>query len=183
MSSALEMLSTTVVSRGGGVLQRIKHKSASTKTDMTFAIFLPSTYQKDSPNNKPLPALYWLSGLTCTDANFCQKAGGNAFAQAEKDGICLVMPDTSPRGDDIPNDDAYDMGMGAGFYINATNAPWDVNYRMEEYVTKELPALVEAEFGGVGSQGLRSIAGHSMGGHGYVCSSIYRIDFFVVHTF
>lgn len=163
--SEVETLSTTVVSRGGGVLKRIKHKSTATKTDMTFAIFLPSTYKKDTPTS--LPALYWLSGLTCTDANFCQKASC-AFAKAEEEGICLIMPDTSPRGDSIPTDDAYDMGTGAGFYINATNAPWDANYRMEEYVTKELPALVEAEFGGAGSRGLRSISGHSMGGHGCV---------------
>ena len=178
----LEMLSTTVVSRGGGVLHRIKHASTSTKTDMIFAIFLPSTYKKGA--DAPLPALYWLSGLTCTDANFCQKAGGCAFAKAEEEGICLIMPDTSPRGDSIPSDDAYDMGTGAGFYINATNAPWDANYRMEEYVTEELPALVEAEFG-AGRQGLRSIAGHSMGGHGYVRTTVpffLCADFGVCYT-
>jgi len=79
--------------------------------------------------------------------------------------LCLIMPDTSPRGDNVPNDDNYDMGQGAGFYINATNAPWDANYRMEEYVTQELPALVKAEYG-IGGKGNCSLSGHSMGGHG-----------------
>ncbi|CAB9501292.1 Alcohol dehydrogenase class-3 [Seminavis robusta] len=162
----LEILSTTAVTGKGGVVHRVKHASTATKTDMIFAIFLPgSIYDKD--NKTPLPTIYWLSGLTCTDANFCQKAGGNAFAKAEEEGICMVMPDTSPRGDSIPSDDAYDLGTGAGFYINATNAPWDKNYRMEEYITTELPALVEAEWG-VGVHGLRSLSGHSMGGHGAI---------------
>ena len=164
----IEILSSTVVTAKGGVLHRVKHSSKATKTDMEFAIFLPSVYKlnggKDSASNKTFPTIYWLSGLTCTDANFCQKAGGVAFAKAEEEEICMVMPDTSPRGE-IPSDDAYDLGTGAGFYINATNSPWDVNYRMEEYIAEELPALVEAEFG-VGTQGLRSLAGHSMGGHG-----------------
>jgi len=103
----------------------------------------------------------WLSGLTCTDENFCQKAGGNAFAKAEQEGVAMIMPDTSPRGDDIPSDDAYDLGTGAGFYIDATNPPWDANYKMETYISQELPSLVESKWG-VGMNGVRSVCGHSM---------------------
>lgn len=156
-----EIISSTVVTAKGGVLHRVKHASTATKCDMIFAIFLPSTH-KVSP---ALPALYFLSGLTCTDLNFSQKAGGNAFTKAEEEGIAIVLPDTSPRGDGIPNADGYDLGQGAGFYINATNEKWVDNFRMEDYVSQELPALVEAEWG-VGANGLRSVTGHSMGGHG-----------------
>jgi S-formylglutathione hydrolase len=166
MSSApeIEILSTATVTPKGGVLHRCKHKSTSTKTDMIFAIFLPSVYSADAAN---FPAIYWLSGLTCTDENFCKKAGEQAFAAAEEDGICIVVPDTSPRGDNIPSDDAYDLGTGAGFYIDASNPPWSVNYHMETYISKELPALVETKWG-VGTEGVRSICGHSMGGHGAI---------------
>jgi len=158
----MEIISTTTVTPKGGVLHRVKHASTSTQTDMIFAIFLPSIYKISGP---PLPAIYWLSGLTCTDQNFCQKAGGNAFLKADELGIAMIMPDTSPRGDNIPTDDAYDLGMGAGFYIDATNEPWNVNYRMESYVSRELPEIVEKQWG-VGVKGVRSICGHSMGGHG-----------------
>jgi S-formylglutathione hydrolase len=175
MSSApeIEILSTATVTPKGGVLHRCKHKSTSTKTDMIFAIFLPSVYSAAAADTAAaaaaakFPAIYWLSGLTCTDENFCKKAGEQAFAAAEEDGVCIVVPDTSPRGDDIPSDDAYDLGTGAGFYINATNKPWDVNYHMETYISKELPALVETKWG-VGTDGVRSICGHSMGGHGAI---------------
>lgn len=161
----IEVLSTTAVTPKGGVLHRVKHLSTSTKTEMIFAIFLPNSYKITGKQSSPLPAIYWLSGLTCNDTNFCQKAGGNAFAKADEEGICLIMPDTSPRGDDVANDDAYDLGQGAGFFVNATKAPWDAHYRMEEYISEELPTLIESEWG-VGAQGLRSLAGHSMGGHG-----------------
>jgi S-(hydroxymethyl)glutathione dehydrogenase / alcohol dehydrogenase len=107
----------------------------------------------------------WLSGLTCTDQNFAQKAGGNAFARAEAEGVALVLPDTSPRGAHVADDDAYDLGQGAGFYINATRDPWQKHYQMETYIAKELPALVELTWK-VGTQGTRSLCGHSMGGHG-----------------
>ena len=147
----------------GGQLRRYEHASTSTKTDMVFAVFLPS-----STANKPAPVLYWLSGLTCTDENFSQKAG--AFALAEELGLVMVMPDTSPRGLGLPGeDDSYDFGSGAGFYVNATQAPWSDNYHMYDYVNKELPAIVEAEFP-VTSQ--RSICGHSMGGHGALISAL-----------
>jgi S-(hydroxymethyl)glutathione dehydrogenase/alcohol dehydrogenase len=110
-----------------------------------------------------MPALYWLSGLTCTDDNFCQKASV-AFEHAESAGIALVVPDTSPRGENVANDDAYDLGQGAGFYIDATQEPWKKHFNMESYIARELPQLVE-EIWGVGKVA-KSIFGHSMGGHG-----------------
>jgi S-(hydroxymethyl)glutathione dehydrogenase / alcohol dehydrogenase len=168
-SSGIKILSTTAVTPQGGVLHRVQHRSTSTNTDMVFAIFLPSPYATRSQSqsqSSPFPALYYLSGLTCTDQNFCQKAGGPAFAEAEKfGGIALVVPDTSPRGDEVPNDDKYDLGQGAGFYVNATQDPWKDHYRMESYVSEELPALVLKEWG-VGGSNVRSVFGHSMGGHG-----------------
>ena len=110
--------------------------------------------------------MYWLSGLTCDDTNFAMKAGPRAFSAAEKEGIAIVMPDTSPRGsDDVANVDSYDLGIGAGFYVNATEEPYSSHYRMYDYVTEELPALLEEEFA-IGKDGMRGISGHSMGGHG-----------------
>jgi S-formylglutathione hydrolase len=124
---------------------------------MIFAIYLP-----DQSLSAPCPSLYWLSGLTCTDENFMQKAGAQRVASEL--GLVLVCPDTSPRGLDLPGEhDSYDFGSGAGFYVNATQTPWSDHYRMYDYVTTELPALVEAHFA---VSGRRSISGHSMGGHG-----------------
>jgi len=124
---------------------------------MVFAIYLPPQAAR-----QPVPVLYWLSGLTCTDENFMQKAGAQRMA-AEL-GMAIVCPDTSPRGTDLPGEhESYDLGSGAGFYVNATQAPWDSHYRMYDYVTQELPALVEAHFP-VTDQ--KAISGHSMGGHG-----------------
>jgi S-formylglutathione hydrolase len=142
----------------GGWHKRYRHRSASTGVDMVFAIYLPPAAEAG-----PVPVLYWLSGLTCTDENFMQKAGAQRVA-AEL-GIAIVAPDTSPRGEAVPDDPdgAYDFGHGAGFYVNATQAPYDRHYRMYDYVTQELPALVEAHFP-VNDQ--RAISGHSMGGHG-----------------
>ncbi|TCK16556.1 S-formylglutathione hydrolase [Marinobacterium mangrovicola] len=141
----------------GGWLKRYKHQSASTGTEMVFAIYLPPQAQ-----SKPVPVLYWLSGLTCTDENFTQKAGAQRLA-AEL-GMAIVCPDTSPRGTDHPGEhDSYDFGSAAGFYVNATQAPWAENYRMYDYVVDELPTLIEENFP-VTDQ--RSISGHSMGGHG-----------------
>lgn len=143
----------------GGTLTRFSHESVETKTPMVASVFIPPGLEYATE----LPALYWLSGLTCTDENFCQKSG--AFAHATRHKLALVIPDTSPRGAGIEGEeDAYDLGTGAGFYVDATADPWAVNYRMHSYITKELPALVEAEFSI--SRSLRSIAGHSMGGHG-----------------
>jgi S-(hydroxymethyl)glutathione dehydrogenase/alcohol dehydrogenase len=128
---------------------------------MEFGLYLPLNHAK---NKSRTPMLYWLSGLTCTEANFSTKAGCRAFDAAEREGMAMVLPDTSPRGDNVPNVGSYDLGQGAGFYINATQAPYDTNYQMYTYVTQELPALLEKEF--QLSPSLKSISGHSMGGHG-----------------
>ncbi|MGT2949417.1 S-formylglutathione hydrolase [Streptococcus devriesei] len=140
----------------GGWHERYSHQSQTTKTEMTFAVYLPpqAGYQK-------VPVLYFLSGLTCTDENFSTKAGAQQYAA--KYGLALVIPDTSPRGEGVPDDEAYDLGQGAGFYLNATQSPWDKNYRMYDYVVDELPALIEANFPVTDK---RSVFGHSMGGHG-----------------
>lgn len=141
----------------GGWHKQYSHSSASLNCDMRFAIFLPPNASSD----KPVPVLYWLSGLTCTDENFMQKAG--AFKYAVEQGIAIVAPDTSPRGEDVADHDGYDLGKGAGFYLNATEAPWSHHYQMYDYITKELPAIVEANFP---VNNNKSISGHSMGGHG-----------------
>ena len=145
----------------GGFLKKIKHASASTSTDMTFSVFLPPAARLTE-----VPVLYYLSGLTCTDDNFCQKASA-AFAAASKRGVAIVVPDTSPRGHESieGEDDSYDFGTGAGFYIDATQEPWAKNYNMYSYVTSELPKFVNDAFPAT-SKTLKSITGHSMGGHG-----------------
>ncbi|MBD1555910.1 S-formylglutathione hydrolase [Vibrio sp. S9_S30] len=142
----------------GGWHKQFTHQSDTVHCEMRFAIFLPPQAQSE-----PVPVLYWLSGLTCTDENFMQKAA--AFRQAAELGIAIVAPDTSPRGEGVPDDpeEAYDFGLGAGFYLNATQEPWCSHYHMYDYVVKELPALIEANFQ-VNTR--KSIAGHSMGGHG-----------------
>lgn len=146
-----------------GQLQRFEHASSSVGCNMVFAIFIPTSTQ-----NQPAPVLYWLSGLTCNDENFSQKAG--AFDLAQQLGMVIVMPDTSPRQLGLPGEnDAYDLGSGAGFYVNATAQPWAGHYHMFDYVNKELPALVEANFP-VTQQ--RAISGHSMGGHGALISAL-----------
>lgn len=134
------------------------HQSTRLDCDMRFAIFLPPQAKAQK-----VPVLYWLSGLTCSDENFMQKAG--AFKVAAELGIAIVAPDTSPRGENIPDDadGAYDFGLGAGFYVNATQAPWNQHYQMYDYVLNELPALIEMHFP-VSKN--KSISGHSMGGHG-----------------
>ena len=154
------MSAPTLISRNkmfNGHHERYTHPSASTGTDMTFAVYLPPQALK----GYKVPVLYWLSGLTCNDENFSTKAGAQRFAAAWN--IALVMPDTSPRGDDVSDAEGYDLGKGAGFYVNATQAPWAAHYQMYDYIVHELPALIEAHFP-VTDQ--RSIFGHSMGGHG-----------------
>ncbi|WP_273622777.1 S-formylglutathione hydrolase [Marinobacter sp. DS40M6] len=141
----------------GGWHKQYSHQSDTLGCVMRFAIYLPPQVA----SGQKVPVVYWLSGLTCTDENFMQKAGAHRVA-AEL-GIAIVAPDTSPRGDDVANDDGYDLGQGAGFYVNATKSPWNTHYRMYDYVLNELPALVESVFP-VTDQ--RSVAGHSMGGHG-----------------
>ncbi|MGF1680528.1 S-formylglutathione hydrolase [Photobacterium makurazakiensis] len=143
----------------GGWHKQYTHRSEVLGCDMRFAIYLPPQIAL----GEKVPVLYWLSGLTCTDENFMQKAGAQRLA-AEL-GIAIVAPDTSPRGEGVADDPegAYDFGLGAGFYVNATEAPWSRHYHMYDYVVNELPSLVEAHFP-VSQQ--RAISGHSMGGHG-----------------
>ncbi len=141
----------------GGQQLRFQHYSKALNCEMIFGVFLPPQVKTAA-----VPVLYWLSGLTCTDENFSQKAGAQRLA-AEL-GLAIVCPDTSPRGTDLPGEhDSWDFGSGAGFYINATQAPWSDHYNMYDYVTRELPALVEKTLP-VTDQ--RSVSGHSMGGHG-----------------
>jgi len=140
-----------------GWLSRYVHTSEHCNCEMTFSIYLPAQAETHA-----VPVLYWLSGLTCTDDNFRVKAGAQRYAA--KHGIALVIPDTSPRGDDVPDlPDRYNLGKGAGFYIDATQSPWNKNYQMYSYITKELPALIEKNFP---VNARKSISGHSMGGHG-----------------
>ena len=142
----------------GGTLQVIEHESVTLACTMKFSLFLPPQISQEK-----VPFITFLSGLTCTHDNFTTKA--NAYAQATKDGVAILTPDTSPRGDDVPDDaDSYDFGKGAGFYINATQQPWVKNYQMEDYVVEELNQLVCEKFPvDLNKQG---IGGHSMGGHG-----------------
>ena len=154
MSSSIELLEEHRMF--GGWQQRYRHTSSSLDCSMTFSIYLPPPRDDNPP-----PVLYWLSGLTCNDENFTMKAGAQRIA-AEL-GLVLVMPDTSPRGDDVPNDENYDLGQGAGFYLNATRAPWNAHFRMYDYVIDELPQIIAGHFSVSDKQ---SICGHSMGGHG-----------------
>ncbi|OWD98757.1 S-formylglutathione hydrolase, partial [Escherichia coli] len=139
-----------------GWQQRWRHDSSTLNCPMTFSIFLPPPR-----DHTPPPVLYWLSGLTCNDENFTTKAGAQRVA-AEL-GIVLVMPDTSPRGEQVANDDGYDLGQGAGFYLNATQKPWATHYRMYDYLRDELPTLIQSQFN---VSDRCAISGHSMGGHG-----------------
>lgn len=138
----------------GGTLAYAHHQSAATGTKMTLSVFTP-------PGEGPFPYMIWLSGLTCTEDNFTTKAG--AYEAAARHGVAIVAPDTSPRGEGVTDDPAYDLGQGAGFYIDATQAPWAAHFKMESYVTRDLIVAVEAAFP---LQARRSILGHSMGGHG-----------------
>jgi S-formylglutathione hydrolase len=153
----------------GGWHKQYTHPSNRLSCSMRFAVFIPEHISE----SQPAPVLYWLSGLTCTDENFMQKAG--AFQKASELGIVIVAPDTSPRGNDVPDDPdgSYDLGLGAGFYLNATQEPWKQNYQMYDYIVHELPALIEKHFP-VTRQ--RAIAGHSMGGHGALTSGIKNSD-------
>jgi len=159
---SLELI-TSQKSFGGGQ-QRYRHDSAVLNCSMHFSIYLPP----QAESGTPLPVLYWLAGLTCTDETFMQKAGAQRMA-AEL-GVVLVTPDTSPRGANVPDDPdgAWDFGLGAGFYLNASQPPWAAHYQMHDYIVHELPALIEASFP-VSQR--RGISGHSMGGHGaLVCA-------------
>tara|TARA_B110000908_G_scaffold160162_1_gene203104 strand:+ start:417 stop:1268 length:852 start_codon:yes stop_codon:yes gene_type:complete len=155
----------------GGQQLRYKHQSAVLNCEMTFSIYLPPQAE-----NGPVPVLYWLSGLTCNDENFVQKAG--AQQHAAEHGIAIVCPDTSPRGDGVADDPeaAYDMGLGAGFYVNATEQPWAEHYQMYSYILDELPALINRQFSVDGQR--TSISGHSMGGHGALTIALKNPDIF-----
>ena len=142
----------------GGRQLVVKHASSATTTDMTFSIYLPP----QAEDGGKLPIVWYLSGLTCTHANVTEK--GEYRAACAELGLVFIAPDTSPRGEGVPDADGYDFGQGAGFYVDATETPWSANYRMWSYVTDELPSLVASEFPvDVDRQG---ITGHSMGGHG-----------------
>lgn len=155
MSETLEQVSANKCF--GGWLNRYKHHARALECEMTFSIYLPPQAEQGK-----VPLLWWLSGLTCTDENFMQKAGAQRVA-AEL-GMAIVCPDTSPRGLDLPGEhDSYDFGSGAGFYVNATQQPWSKHYRMYDYVNDELPSVVRQHFP---VNGRESISGHSMGGHG-----------------
>jgi len=141
----------------GGWHKQYRHQSTTLHCQMRFAIYLPP----QAANKTDIPVLYWLSGLTCSDENFMQKSGVQQFAAAL--GIAIVAPDTSPRGEGVADDESYDLGQGAGFYVNATEPPWNRHYQMYDYLVDELPQLIESTFP-VSSK--RAISGHSMGGHG-----------------
>lgn len=140
----------------GGWQEVHRHRSKAVDGEMRFAIYLPPQAAEGK-----VPVLYWLSGLTCTEQNFITKAGAQRYAAEH--GLAIVACDTSPRGEQVANDDAYDLGQGAGFYVNATVSPWSQHYRMYDYVAHELPALIEQHFPVTKK---RAISGHSMGGHG-----------------
>ena len=148
----------------GGTMGFYSQASAATGTEMRFGVFLPPQAQRG-----PCPALYYLAGLTCTEETFAIKGGAQRYAAEH--GLALVMPDTSPRGLNLPGEaESWDFGVGAGFYLDATSAPWAGHYRMAQYVTRELPALIEAEFPVRPDR--RGVFGHSMGGHGALVTAL-----------
>ncbi len=152
----------------GGHLNRYVHESSSCNCSMTFSVYLPPQALEG-----PVPALYWLSGLTCNDDNARSKGGFQRYAA--KHGIAVVFPDTSPRGDDVADEpDRYDLGQAAGFYVNATQSPWAEHFQMYDYVTKELPELLETNLPLL--VGVKSISGHSMGGHGALICALKNPD-------
>jgi S-formylglutathione hydrolase len=153
----------------GGRQLRYSHPSKTLDCDMNFSVYLPPSTTQNS-----VPVLYWLSGLTCTDENFVQKAGAQQYAA--KHGVAIIAPDTSPRGKGVPDDpeEAYDFGLGAGFYVDAVQAPWSSHYQMYDYVVNELPALVADEL--PLDLNRAGIFGHSMGGHGALTIALKNPD-------
>lgn len=154
----------------GGTQGVYSHKSDACACDMTFAVYTPP-----QAKNGKVPVFWWLSGLTCTHANAMEKAG--AQRAAAEHGIAVIFPDTSPRGDGVANDDAYDLGQGAGFYCDATQTPWAPHFQMRSYVTDELPALLRAQFPALDMDRC-GISGHSMGGHGALTIALNNPDKF-----
>ncbi len=155
----------------GGQQRRYHHTSATLNCDMNFSVYLPPQAQTEY-----VPVLYWLSGLTCTDENFVQKAGAQQYAA--RHGMIIVAPDTSPRGEDVPDDPdkAWDFGLGAGFYLNATQQPWTRHYQMYDYITTELTELVGRHFPVKSDR--TAISGHSMGGHGALIIALKNPDIY-----
>jgi S-formylglutathione hydrolase len=155
----------------GGTLRYLTHDSATTGTPMSLSVFVPA-------GEGPFPVVLWLSGLTCTEDNFTTKAG--AYGEAARLGLIVVAPDTSPRGPDLAGQEVadhpdYDLGQGAGFYVDATQPPWAAHFRMESYVTEELVGLIDEHFP---TSGARSIFGHSMGGHGALTLALRHPELF-----
>jgi S-formylglutathione hydrolase len=148
----------------GGTQGVYTHHSTATRTAMTFSVFVP-----DHAPGTRLPVLWFLSGLTCTHANVTEK--GEFRAACAEHGIIFIAPDTSPRGEDVPDDEAYDFGKGAGFYVNATQAPWDRHFHMRSYIEDELPAVIAREFP-MADMARQAITGHSMGGHGALTTAL-----------
>jgi S-formylglutathione hydrolase len=153
----------------GGVQGVYRHASAACGCDMTFGLYMPP-----QATDGPVPLLWYLSGLTCTHENAMTKAGAQAWAA--RAGIAVIFPDTSPRGEGVADDDAYDLGQGAGFYVDATEAPWAPHFAMWSYVTDELPALIFDRF--ALEEGAQGITGHSMGGHGALTVALSLPDRF-----
>ncbi len=153
----------------GGVQGVYRHASTSTGTEMTFSVFVP-----EHAEGARLPVLWFLSGLTCTHANVTEK--GEYRAACAEHGVIFVAPDTSPRGEDVPDHEAYDFGQGAGFYVDATQAPWAKHFRMRNYVEQELPALLAEHF--PVDMDRQGITGHSMGGHGALTIGLRNPDHF-----
>lgn len=152
----------------GGWQEVYKHQSSSLKCSMNFSIYLPS-----HSDGEKLPVLYWLSGLTCNEQNFITKAGAQKYAAEHK--VIIVAPDTSPRGEGVPDDSSYDLGQGAGFYVNATQEPWSENYRMYDYIVHELRSLIDSNFP---SNKIQSLMGHSAGGHGALVVGLRNPDIY-----
>jgi S-formylglutathione hydrolase len=150
-----------------GELRYCRHESAATGTPMTFSVFTP-----EGPG--PFPVLLWLSGLTCTEDNFTTKAG--AYPAAAEHGVMIVAPDTSPRGQNVADDPGYDLGQGAGFYVDATEAPWAPHFRMESYIVRDLVPLIRENFP---ADPVRlGVSGHSMGGHGALTLALRHTNLF-----
>jgi S-formylglutathione hydrolase len=164
----METLSTSTAF--GGTQGVYRHASTATGTDMTFAVYVPP----HAPDAR-LPVLWFLSGLTCTHTNVMDK--GEYRRACAEHGVILIAPDTSPRGEGVPDDDAYDFGQGAGFYVDATEQPWAANFNMKRYVEDELPALIAAEFP-MADMTRQGITGHSMGGHGALTIALRNPDRF-----
>lgn len=146
----------------GGWQDVYRHRSDALDCDMTVGVYFPPQAEQG-----PRPVLYWLSGLTCNEQNFITKAGAQRYAAEH--GIILVAPDTSPRGEGVADAERYDLGQGAGFYVDATRKPWSAHYRMQEYVSRELPDWVESD---PAASDVRAISGHSMGGHGALVTAL-----------